>query len=239
MLAPMRFFATIHFIALCVSSGAWAAPEIPAVERLVFESTNAFRRGEGASALERNPRLEAAARAFAGYMAQTGRYGHEVDGSSPSDRAGQQGYDYCIVSENIAYTFDSRGSSTAELARRLFEGWETSPGHRKNMLDRDVADTAVAVALSARSGYYYAVQMFGRPRSASIRLQIRNASGETVRYRLGDQAFALPPGAIRRHVQCREETLALEAARGDKSPTRDGDSFVVAGQGSRIALKKE
>jgi uncharacterized protein YkwD len=236
----MRISATIHFIALCLSAGAWAAPpETAQVERLVLESTNSFRRDEGASSLERNPHLEAAARAFAGYMAQTGRYGHEVDGSSPSDRARNRGYDYCIVSENIAYAYDSRGFSTPELARKLFEGWKTSPGHRKNMLDRGVIDTAVAVALSSRSGYYYAVQMFGRPRSASIRLQIRNASGETVRYRLGDETFAMPPGAIRYHTQCREETLALEAAREGKSATRDGDRFVVTGQGSRVVLKRE
>jgi Cysteine-rich secretory protein family len=240
MTIPMRISATIHFIVLGLSPGAWAAPpETAQVDRLVIESTNGFRREEGASAVERNPQLEAAARAFAQYMAQTGRYGHEVDGSSPSDRARSQGYDYCIVSENIAYAYDSRGFSTPELARKFFEGWKTSPGHRKNMLDRAVTDTAVAVALSPRSGYYYAVQMFGRPRSASIRLQIRNASGETVRYRLGDETFAMPPGAIRRHTQCREEILALEAAREGRTLTRDADRFVVTGQGSRIVLKRE
>lgn len=63
-----------------------------------------------------------------------------------------------------------RGSSCwacwRELASRYFEGWKKSPGHRRNMLEASVTDTAVAVARSARTGRYYAVQLFGRTAAA-------------------------------------------------------------------------
>jgi uncharacterized protein YkwD len=42
------------------------------------------------------------------------------------------------------------------------EGWKRSPGHRRNLLAREATQTGVAVARSDQ-GYYYAVQLFGRP----------------------------------------------------------------------------
>ena len=47
------------------------------------------------------------------------------------------------------------------------EGWERSAAHRKNMLDRDATEIGVAVAHSPRTGRYYGVQVFGRPRGVN------------------------------------------------------------------------
>ena len=153
---------------LFAAGSAWAAvspiPDAAQVASLVVDGTNRFRHDNGLAPVAPERRLAHAAREFAAYMAQTDRLDHAADGRQPWGRARAQGYDYCLVAENIAYQYDSRGFATAQLARELVSGWERSAGHRRNMLERDAVDTAVAVARSATTGRYYAVQMFGRPR---------------------------------------------------------------------------
>jgi len=160
---------------LIVAAAAWPAlapaqrVDLSGAEKLIVDATNAFRREEGLGAVKSDSALAHAARDFAEFMAHTGRYGHTADGRNPGDRATGNGYGYCLVAENIAYQYNSAGFRTAELARGFVDGWKRSPGHRKNMLDPAATDTAVAVARSATSGYYYAVQMFGRPKSLGCR----------------------------------------------------------------------
>jgi len=159
-----RFIAVILLTATPAWSQVSPIPDMAQVAGLVVEGTNRFRHDHGLTSVTPERRLASAAREFAAYMAQTDRLDHAADGRQPWGRAKAQGYDYCLVAENIAYQFDSRGFATAQLAHELVAGWERSPGHRKNMLEREAVDTAVAVARSPRTGRYYAVQMFGRPR---------------------------------------------------------------------------
>lgn len=224
----------VTLAAIFAARGALPEP----VEVHVIDETNGFRESQGLKSVERSAALQSAARSFAGFMAQSGRYGHEADGSTPAARAKAHGYDFCIIGENIAHLLDPRGFTNAYLARKLFEGWKNSPEHRKNMLDADVTDTAVAVEPGERNGEWYAVQMFGRPRSRSIRFQVRNASGVTARYRVGDEAFSVPPRGIRTHMQCRVETLVLEGS-GAQAATRDGERLVVVGERGGLALRRE
>jgi uncharacterized protein YkwD len=150
-------------LAAAPSPAAERHPDIARATAMVIDETNAFRRHEGRGAVERNPKLEEAAREFARYLARTETLEHDADGHTPGERAQRHGYRWCRIAENIAYQFDSRGYATEALAQGLVEGWKKSPGHRRNMLERDVKHIAVAVARSDRNGYYYAVQMFGKP----------------------------------------------------------------------------
>jgi uncharacterized protein YkwD len=50
-------------------------------------------------------------------MARTGIYGHVADGRQPVDRAAAEGYDACIVSENIARLYRSAGYDAVALPR--------------------------------------------------------------------------------------------------------------------------
>src|SRR5690606_33078617 len=118
--------------------------------------------------LEVNVQLTKAARAFAAYMAKTNRYGHNADGHSPVERVAAAEYDYCTVRENIAYAFRSGGFNSEALAERFTTGWKKSPGHRQNMLARYVVETGVAIAKSNDTDTYFAVQLFGRPKSKAI-----------------------------------------------------------------------
>ena len=215
----------------------------PRIAESIVERTNRFRRNKDRQPVETNAELTETARYFAGYMARTNRYGHNADGQRPSQRASQHDYDYCIVSENIAYQYSSAGFESKQLVERFMEGWKTSPGHRKNMLDTDVTETGVAVAQSKETGYIYAVQMFGRPKSARIAFEVANQSDETVQYEIGDRSFPLPPRYVRTHQRCRPSELTFTwQAQGEKrsrtfEPKADG-RFVVKGQGDEVRIER-
>lgn len=217
-------------------AGARAAegPDLAAVEKLVLHSTNEFRREQGLEALEVHARLDRTARYFAEYMARTDRYGHHADGAEPADRATRHGYEWCQVSENISFQYTSATFGTTELAERYVGGWKRSPGHRKNMLDRDDVHVAVAVARSAKSGRYYAVQMFARPKSMSIEFHVTNRTRETASYRMAEKTYSLEPGSTRVHQQCATGELTLRSPRraGGRTTARPGD-------GDRVEIVRE
>lgn len=221
-------------------------PDLSAATELIVEQTNQFRTSEGRQSLGINRVLAQTARYFANYMAENDKYGHHADGQRPAERAKAHGYQYCIVSENIANQYSSAGFTTEGLAGRFTEGWKESPGHRKNMLDRDVTETGVAVSHSDQSGYYYAVQMFGRPRSMSIAFAITNESGATVEYQIGEREFTLPPRYTRSHERCRPseidfrfgETEAAEPAAETVKP-KSGDRLIVTRDNGEFHIKVE
>lgn len=225
----MRRLAAI-LLALAAAA-AHAAPDLGEAERLIDRSTNDFRAAQELSRLRPNAALARAAQAFADYMARTDRYGHTADGKEPADRARAQGYDYCRVSENIGYQFSAAGFATEELARGYVEGWKESPGHRRNMVDPDAVHMASAVAQSARSGRYYAVQLFGRPRSAAIEFRVANQARAPVRYRVGTEDFTLQAGQQRVHTLCTPRTVTFPQAAN-----AEGRSFRPSG-GERLRVE--
>jgi uncharacterized protein YkwD len=186
--------------------------------RQIIDQTNDFRHEQGLARVEVNQTLAATAQYFANYMARENKYGHTADGNRPSDRAKKHHYEYCIISENIAYVYSSLGYTAEEVATRFVTGWEKSPEHRKNILDADVAETGVAVAQSETSGYYFAVQMFGRPKSMRIEFTMSNRTRSMVRYVAGERNLVLPPGYRRIHYEvvtekpiCRNSPLIFAA----------------------------
>lgn len=193
-----------------------AGAEPAAVVDAIVQRTNTFREKQGRQPVEPDDQLTEAAQYFADYMARTGRYGHTADSKRPSERAAAHGYAFCLVSENIAYQFNSAGFESNALAEKFVTGWRESPGHRKNMLDPDVQHTGVAVA-QADNGTWYAVQMFGRPESARIEFKITNAGDRPVRYRIGDERFTIDPRWTRTHARCRPAQVVFGAKAGDEA----------------------
>ena len=213
-------------------------PDYNEAVKQIVDSTNAFRKEEGHLPVAVNKELTLTAEAFAKWMAKEDTYGHTADGQKPADRAKKQGYDYCIVLENIAYAFRSSGFETKPLAEGYFEGWKKSPGHRKNMLDTDVTETGVAIARSETTGYYYAVQMFGRPKSAAIVFKIENRAAEAVSYTIGEEKFDLEPRKIVTHTRCRPEEVKFPALNATIKPA-NGEAFVVSKDGGKVAVRKQ
>ena len=236
-------------------------PNLREVESRLIAGTNEFRASQQRPKLAENEELAAAASKFAQFMARADKYGHTADGRDPSRRAEEQGYEACIVAENIAYQYRSTGFTAAELSRGFLEGWKKSPGHRRNLLDADLTEIGIAVAFSRKTDHFYAVQLFGRPRSASIRFQIANESDATVHYRLGERLFVLPERYTRTHELCRpgmvkfvaEEVAGEEETEGKKAaeqkspekpatvltPQREDRFVITAAQGAEVIVRRE
>ena len=217
-----------------------ALADLPRAEREVVERSNAFRRAQGLAPTMPNAALTAAAKGFAAFMVRTAEYGHEADGHSPAERAQAQGYAYCMVAENLAYLQSKTMRFGAdELAQRFVQGWIDSPGHRHNLLNAEAIDIGVAVAHDPRNGRYYAVQMFGRPATMRTHFEISNRSEQTVRYRLGDERFSLPPRVTREHEQCSTLVLSLDLP-GHPGPTTlqpaNGTSYRIEPGNSSLRL---
>ena len=207
------------------------------VAELVVDEANAFRREHRLGALETDARLARTARDFAEFMARTDKFAHEADGSQPADRARRHGYDYCMVAENIGYQYRSHGfASIHELAHGFLDGWRKSPGHRKNLLDREPTETGVGIAKSAKTGRYYAVQLFGHPASKSIVFSIANESERRVEYRIGSERYALPGRSIRTHQQCAPDTVSFER---DTLAPRHGDRLAVVGERGTLRMRRQ
>jgi len=223
------------------------APDLARVTQLIIERTNQFRKSEGRAEVAANNKLSTAAHSFASYMSRTLRYGHTADGSKSADRAAKEGYEYCLIAENIAYAYKSTAFTAEDLAKQFVDGWEKSPGHRKNMLEPDATETGVAVARNAESGYFFAVQMFGRPKSLAIEFRISNRSGEAVRYRVDDQTFDLPPRYSRTHQTCRTpevtflppEGQAESATPGPTIRPKNGERYTVDRSANGVKVSKE
>jgi uncharacterized protein YkwD len=197
-----------------------AADESPVVNqpeaaRRIVEQANTFRRSEKLAEFRPSEALQKAAENFAQFMARTGKYGHTADDQQPRDRAAKQGYEACIVAENIGLQFSSERLTPVALATAFVEGWKNSKNHRANLLDPALTELGVAVAQSEKTGKYYAVQLFGRPRSESIRVEIENRADVLVKYKLGEQTFELDKQTVRIHELCRPDKFTFELPTAD------------------------
>lgn len=199
----------------------------------IVQRTNAFRNENDREPLQTDPRLVEAAVEFAKYMARTGRYGHQADGQRASQRIAEESYDYCLVAENIAYAYRSTGYEAQPLAEQFVQGWIESKGHRENMLLEPATETGVGVAQDEKTGYYFSVQLFGRPRSAAIEFTVTNESSEEAAYKLtyrdGTRTFSLPPRATMTHTRCRPPEIWLAGSSEDQQRMKvdANDQFIV------------
>ena len=209
--------------------------DVEQTAKYVMEKTNAFRKAEGLAPVRPDRELTSAAREFARFLAKTGKIGHTADGRQPVERAAAQGYEHCIVSENLAYLYRSSGYEDEPLAADMVEGWKKSPEHRKNMVDGAVTQTGVAIARD-QAGRYFGVQMFGRPRSEAIRFNVRNEAGRDVAYRMGDRQFNLPARTAREHALCRPVELIIQSFR---ARPRDGATYAVVRRGNSVAVTEQ
>jgi uncharacterized protein YkwD len=230
---PRRLVLLLVFVPLFATqaqTGRVRTPDNPAVADRIVQQTNEFRSRNDLSPLSPNKPLAEAAQRFAEFMADSDRYGHQADGREPAERATAHGYAHCALAENIAFQFSSLGFGTDELAGRLMEGWEESPGHRKNMLLPHMTEIGVGIARSERTQRHYAVQKFGRPQSASTRFEMANRADAPVRYELAGKVFNLPPRVTRTHEGCFDGTLKVLGPDGPPSPEfspRDGARYTV------------
>ncbi len=127
--------------------------------------TNAYRRAIGTGELRPNAALEAAAAAYAMFLAKSEGKGHTADGRTPSKRAYAQGYQWCLVAENVWGGWHTPDPMMVdEVARKAMEGWKNSPGHNANLIEKRLRDIGIGAAAWKQSDgrtVFRVVQLFG------------------------------------------------------------------------------
>lgn len=212
-------------------------PNLDEVEAQILDLTNAFRREHKLGALRRDQSLDRAAKAYAGYLARTGKFSHTADGREFSDRIKAAGYAAYLGAENLALNGDSRGFTVRKLARDAVEGWKESPGHRKNMLTALAVDIGVGVAKTAGEQTYYSVQLFGRPEALRQKFSVENRAGLPVVIGVDGERKRLPERAILTLSTCRPTEIHLPPADGYRIGTR-GPSRLVGSDGDRLVADR-
>ena len=149
------------------------------IERLVIEFTNKERIGAGLRPLRHDVAISKIARSHSENMARLGLMSHDIGGRGPTDRALNAGYNCRAYSGDGSYTY-GLSENVAEhprvvewmgwgtsyrpvdfsqdagaMARELVDGWMSSPGHRKNILDSDSRRIGVGVAIRESPEYGY------------------------------------------------------------------------------------
>lgn len=180
-----RLGRMLAFPFLLIAVVAFADPPTPSesvsldeVTSAIIQRTNEFRNEHELPPVRRCDELTEAADQFARFMSKSDKYGHQADGRTPAERARAAGYQYCVVRENIAYRTNTGDPDTQTLIDVFVQGWIDSPSHRDNILADYVTDTGVAVATSDQVTFY-AVQLFGRPKSKSIQIAVTNRSSQS------------------------------------------------------------
>ncbi len=103
----------------------------------IVAETNAYRASKGIPALKTNSSLQAAAEAYAKFLAQSEGAGHTADGQTPAKRVSAQGLKFCYVAENMYGGWRRPNPLTVEeAAQKAMDGWKKSPGHNVNLLDK-------------------------------------------------------------------------------------------------------
>jgi uncharacterized protein YkwD len=117
---------------------------------------NAVRARAGLPAVQTSSRLASAAQRYACQLARSGTFAHRgPDGSDLRTRVSATGYPACRAAENLALGHD---------AATVVPAWMDSRGHRRNLLDAEVQDVGLGVAVAG--GRPYIVLVLGRPCNA-------------------------------------------------------------------------
>ena len=141
--------------------GDWQAEGQKLLERINAARAQARQCGgqsfAASAPLAWNAQLGAAAEGHSRAMANQNFFDHkDRDGRTPGDRAELAGYAGGQIGENIAAGQDS--------ARKVLDGWLTSPGHCANLMNPAFRELGAAYAVDPKSdaGIYWTA-LFGAP----------------------------------------------------------------------------
>lgn len=145
------------------SPPATAPPQRASVTQQIVALMNEERAKGGLRALTNDAQLQGAAQGHSDEMARTKNFSHtgsRPGRGQPADRVEAEGYSWARVAENI---FMAQGKSDQQLASSCVQAWMNSPGHRRNIMDRDVKNVGVAIGRNGQGEVYvtavYAARM--------------------------------------------------------------------------------
>jgi uncharacterized protein YkwD len=128
-----------------------AALDFGPLEAGLHAAVNDVRQRSGLIVLQRDPALDAVARAHSEDMASRGYFAHETpEGLTPPDRLKRAGIRrITLAGENVGLT--SRGNPNQEIVG----GWLASPVHRQNLLAPVFNATGVGIARGPDGTLFY------------------------------------------------------------------------------------
>jgi Cysteine-rich secretory protein family len=215
-----------------------AFPDLPQTEVAIIEMTNVFRAENRLAPVKTNATLAQTAKAFADYLAKTGKFAHEADGRKPHDRTAAAGYTHCIVAENLALNQDSRGFETRGLARQAIDGWKASPPHRAAMLNPDVTEIGVGIAKAADAApKYLSVQVFGRPGSLQVTFTIENRVGAPIAYRFDGKQHPVQANGGIQHTVCKSSQVVIDGVAAPLTPANGGVYRIQKNSAGKIEIE--
>jgi len=107
---------------------------------------NSYRKQHGLKPLRLNTALTEAAKAHARDLAKWDRISHfGSDGSNPWDRVKRAGFNAKVAAENV-------GTGQTNISEVL-KGWQTSPGHNKNLLLADADQMGIALVQDSKTEF--------------------------------------------------------------------------------------
>ena len=143
-----------------------AESTVSELELKVHAGINAARVNNGGSLLKWDDGLASVARAHSDDMTGRNYFSHDTpEGLDPTDRLHRaglncgKGYRYGIA-ENIA--IETSLGNLEQTAAEAVRGWINSPGHRRNLLNREYDTTGVGASFGIWQGYkaVYLTQVF-------------------------------------------------------------------------------
>jgi uncharacterized protein YkwD len=125
------------------------------LEARLHAEVNAVRTRRHLIPLERDPALDAVARAHSADMARRGYLDHvNPEGQNPVDRMLAAGIDgFSLAAENTGLT------DRSDPNREILQGWIASPVHRRNLHAPPFNRTGIGVSRGP-SGVYYYTQLY-------------------------------------------------------------------------------
>ncbi|HWJ19134.1 MAG TPA: CAP domain-containing protein [Geobacterales bacterium] len=170
MIGKLKHCALGTALAAVLPLAPAAAQEFPidtaGISKAVISETNAYRASKNLPAVQENAALQAAATAYAKFLAEKEAAGHTADGQTPAKRVKAQGYQYCHVAENMWGGWRRPDPmSDDQAASKAMDDWKKSPGHNANLLGKQAVDIGIGAAAWRQSGnrvVFRIVQVFGK-----------------------------------------------------------------------------
>lgn len=121
------------------------------LETRLHQEVNALRARRHLIPLERDPALDAVARAHSSDMARRSYLSHvNPEGQNPVDRLRAAGIEgFSLAAENTGLT------DRADPNREILQGWIASPVHRRNLHAPPFNRTGIGISRAASGAYYY------------------------------------------------------------------------------------
>lgn len=162
----------LGFVASHAARGQEPAGQVvPQAAEQLMALANQARAEQGLNKLQWDEGLAAAARNHCLRMAAEGPIAHRYGGEDDlSTRAGKAGARFDLIEENVAI-----GPNAAQI----HEEWMHSPGHRANLLNKDV--DRVGIAVVASRGVLYATADYARGVQALTQEQVEARVASLVR----------------------------------------------------------